>query len=68
MIPVEQITEADRVATVLEIGQLEAALNQAKKESAGSGIKGRSRALHHILNEIASNSQFLQTRSRPGGH
>ncbi len=38
------------VATVLEIGQLEAALNQAKKESAGSGIKVRSMALHRILN------------------
>ena len=46
------------VETVLEIGQMEAALNQAKKESDGSYIKGRSRALHRILNEIASNNQY----------
>ena len=50
-------------ATVLEIEQLEAALNKAKKDSTGLDIKGRSKVLHNILNKIATkNKYFLSLR------
>jgi hypothetical protein len=44
-------------ATVLEIGELERALNQAKRDSAGLDMKGKSHVLHSILDEIAERNQ-----------
>ncbi len=44
--------------TVLEIGELEAALIQARKSSAGLEIKGKSRVLHSVLDEIAEKNQY----------
>jgi len=44
-------------ATVLETGELEAALIQARKGSTGLDIKGRSRVLHSVLDEIAEKNQ-----------
>ena len=41
-------------ATVLELDELEEALSQAKEESGGLDVRARSKALHRILDEIAS--------------
>ncbi|MBN2004693.1 MAG: DUF3795 domain-containing protein [Anaerolineae bacterium] len=45
-------------ATVLEIEELEAALLQAGKDSAGLDAKGKSKVLHAILDEIAEKKQY----------
>ena len=45
-------------ATVLEIGELEAALIQAKKDSAGLALKEKSKVLRAILNEIAEKKHY----------
>ena len=44
-------------ATVLEIGELKAALIQARGSSMGLDIKGRSRVLHSVLDETAEKKQ-----------
>jgi hypothetical protein len=50
-------------ATVLEIEELKEALTRAKKESDGLDIKGRSKFLHTILDEIArKKSYYLKLR------
>lgn len=45
-------------ATVLEIEELEAALLQAKKDSAGFAIKDKSKVLHAILDGIAEKGHY----------
>jgi len=45
-------------ATVLEIEELEEALTKAKKDSIGLEIKGKSKVLHSILNEIAKRKNY----------
>lgn len=45
-------------ATVLQIKELEEALIQAKKDSEGLDIKGKSKVLHRILDEIAVNKNY----------
>ncbi len=45
-------------ATVLEIGELKGALDKVKKRSEGSGIKERSKLLHSILDEIATQKKY----------
>ena len=45
-------------ATVLEIEELEEALTKAKKDSIGLEIKGKSKVLHSILNEIAERKNY----------
>jgi hypothetical protein len=45
-------------ATVMEIRELEAALNDARKNSDGLGIKEKSRVLHVILDEIARQRNY----------
>jgi hypothetical protein len=50
-------------ATVMETGELEEALAEAGKNSAGLEIKERSKVLHAILDEIArSRNYFLKLR------
>ena len=46
-------------ATVLEVGELENALEAARKASAGRDHKGRARALHAALDEIAVRKNHL---------
>jgi len=46
------------VATVLEIGELEEALTRANKASAGLDMKGKSRVLHSILDQIAEQKNY----------
>jgi len=45
-------------ATVLEPGELLGALSRARKESVGLDVRARSKALHRILDEIASRKQY----------
>jgi len=45
-------------ATVLEIGELEEALTRANKTSAGLEMKGKSRVLHSILDQIAEQKNY----------
>ncbi|KUG19358.1 hypothetical protein ASZ90_010929 [hydrocarbon metagenome] len=45
-------------ATVLEPGELEEALSRAGKETVGLDVRARSKALHRILDEIASRKQY----------
>jgi len=45
-------------ATVMEPEELERALDEAERESAGMGIEGRSRALHAALDAIASRKKY----------
>ena len=45
-------------ATVLEIEELEKALTEAKKDSAGFEIKEKSKVLHSILDEIAERKNY----------
>ena len=45
-------------ATVLEIEELEAALTRAREDSTGFQIRGKSRVLHSILDEIAGRNQY----------
>lgn len=45
-------------ATILEIEELEEALTKAKKDSTGLEIKGKSKVLHSILDEIAERKNY----------
>ena len=45
-------------ATALEIEELEEALTKAKKDSIGLEIKGKSKVLHSILDEIAERKNY----------
>ena len=45
-------------ATVLEIGELEKALSEAKKKSGGFEIKEKSRVLHTIMDELALHRNY----------
>ena len=45
-------------ATVLEVGELEAALVQARRDSAELEIKDKSKVLHSILDEIAEGERY----------
>lgn len=45
-------------ATVMETGELETALERAKKDSAGMDRKGKSRALHALLDGIATQRNY----------
>lgn len=45
-------------ATVLEPGELEEALSQAKEEPGELDVRARSKALHRILDEIASRKDY----------
>ena len=45
-------------ATVLEIGKLKEALTKAEKDSTGLEVKGKSRVLHSILDEIAERKNY----------
>lgn len=45
-------------ATVLETGELEEALSEAKKNSDGLEMKGKSRILHTLLDEIARQRNY----------
>lgn len=45
-------------ATVLELEELKEALNQANKESNGLDIKGKSKILHSILDDIALKKKY----------
>jgi len=44
--------------TVMETGELEAALTQARKNSDGLEIRQRSRVLHSLLDEIARQRNY----------
>jgi hypothetical protein len=46
------------VATVLEIEELKEALTQAKKESINLDVKGKSKVLHLIFNDIAGKKGY----------
>jgi hypothetical protein len=46
-------------ATVMETGELEAALSEARKESDGLEMRERSRVLHAILDETARQRNYL---------
>ena len=45
-------------ATVLEIEEIKEALTKAKKESDGLDIKGKSKVLHTILDDIAQTKNY----------
>lgn len=45
-------------ATVLEIYELETALDEARKNSVGLDVKGKSRKLHSILDRIAGTKKY----------
>jgi hypothetical protein len=45
-------------ATVLEIEELKKALLRAKKQSDGLDIKGKSKVLHSILDDIAARNNY----------
>jgi Protein of unknown function (DUF3795) len=46
-------------ATVLEIGELESVLENAREKSKGLDIKAKSMVMHSLLNEIADNRSYL---------
>ena len=46
-------------ATVLEIGELESVLENARAKSKGLDIKAKSEVMHSFLNEIANNRNYL---------
>lgn len=46
-------------ATVMEPEELEVALDEARRASAGMDLEGRSRALHAALDAIASRKRYL---------
>jgi len=46
-------------ATVLEIGELESVLENARAKSKGLDIKAKSEVMHSFLNEIADNRNYL---------
>ncbi|WP_292518407.1 DUF3795 domain-containing protein [Methanoculleus sp.] len=45
-------------ATVLEPEELEEALSRARQESGGLDVRARSKALHRVLDDIASRKQY----------
>jgi len=45
-------------ATVLEIDELKKVLFEARKDSAGSDIKGKSKIFHSILDRIAQQRKY----------
>lgn len=45
-------------ATVLEVDELKKALSEARKDSAGSDIKGKSKIFHSILDEIGGKKRY----------
>lgn len=45
-------------STVLEVDELRKALSEAKKKSIGSDIKGKSKVLHSILDELAERKNY----------
>lgn len=45
-------------ATVLELDEIEMALDEAKKNSVGLDVKGKSRRLHSILDGIAGKKKY----------
>jgi hypothetical protein len=45
-------------STIIEVEELENALNQAQKQSEGLDVKGKSQVLHQILNEIAERKNY----------
>ncbi len=45
-------------ATVLEVGELENALDEARKASAGLDIKGKAMSLHSALDAIAARKNY----------
>ena len=45
-------------ATLLEIGELKMALSKARKGSSGLEIKGKSKLLHSLLDEIAKRKKY----------
>jgi hypothetical protein len=45
-------------STVLEIDELEAALKLARKSSQGQEVKGKSRVLHAVLDDVADKKQY----------
>jgi hypothetical protein len=46
-------------ATVLEIGELESVLENARAKSKGLDIRVKSEVMHSLLNEIAENKNYL---------
>jgi len=52
-------------ATVLEVDELKRALAQAAKDSSGLGVRGRSRVLHSILDQIAQRNGYCLKLRRP---
>ena len=46
-------------ATVLEVGELESVLENARAKSKGLDIKAKSEVMHSFLNEIADNRNYL---------
>jgi len=46
-------------ATVLDIGELESVLEEARKKSYGLDLKEKSEIMHSLLNEIANKKNYL---------
>jgi hypothetical protein len=46
-------------ATVIEIDELEKSLDEARKNSVGHDVKGKSRKLHSILDDIAKQKEYF---------
>ncbi len=46
-------------ATVLESGELESVLENARAKSKGLDIKAKSEVMHSLLNEVADNRNYL---------
>ena len=48
-------------ATVLELEELEEALSRARRESGGLDLRAKSKALHRILDDVASRKDYRLT-------
>ena len=46
-------------ATILEIGELERVLDEARAKSKELDLKEKSEVMHSLLNEIANNKNYL---------
>jgi hypothetical protein len=46
-------------ATVLEVGDLESVLEEAREKSKGLDLKEKSEIMHSLLNEVAENKNYL---------
>jgi len=46
-------------ATILEIGELENVLEEAREKSLGFNVKAKSEVMHSLLNKIAENRNYL---------